>query len=84
MQCHYWGFTSNKKNLDELCWQSQTPKPIFSTPYIFWIMLSQTFTVDAEDPFINSPSLFNEHQPFVLMNNLFCEKYESKYKVFVK
>ena len=47
-------------------------------------MLSQTFTVDAEDPFINSPSLFNEHQPFVLMNNLFCEKYESKYKVFVK
>lgn len=35
-------------------------------------------TVHAEDPFINPPSLFDEHKPFVLINNPFCEKNKNK------
>ena len=82
MQLHYWESTSIEKNFNELCDEAKNIKKQYlkaDRPLRFVDSIITKFqsTIDAEDSFIISPSLFDENKPIILIDISFCEKNEN-------
>ena len=68
-------FTDNVKYIKNKFWQADYPLHFVD---------SIITKFQSSILFIIPPSLFDEHKPFILKDNLFCKKDKNKSKDFIK